>query len=73
MALYLSGGVLMIDSHHSYKSFAKETPGITHKNFIAKDHVSKDDKNIHVQSVNNTHKQIRMFLKPFNGVSSKYL
>ncbi len=33
----------------------------------------KNDKSIHLQKVNNTHKQIRDFLKPFNGVSSKYL
>ena len=26
-----------------------------------------------MQRVNNTHKQVRDFLKPFNGVSSKYL
>ena len=37
------------------------------------DKQSKEDKNIHLQHVNNTHSQLRAFLLPFNGVSSKYL
>ncbi|MBS1739192.1 MAG: hypothetical protein JST88_01495, partial [Bacteroidetes bacterium] len=28
---------------------------------------------IHLQTVNNQHKQIRDFLAPFNGVATKYL
>ena len=28
---------------------------------------------LNTKKVNNTHKQLREFLKPFNGVSSKYL
>ena len=35
--------------------------------------MSKQDKNIHLQHVNNTHSQLRKFLEPFDGVSSKYL
>lgn len=64
---------LITDKHHSYKAFAKDNPSIKHKSLLAKDHVDKKDKTIHLQSVNNTHKQVRDFLKPFNGVSSKYL
>lgn len=67
------GTLLITDSHSSYKAFAKDIPKIKHKTFIAKEHANKDDKNIHVQSVNNKHKQLRQFLAPFNGVSSKYL
>jgi len=67
------GSLLITDSHKSYKSFAKENPNIKHKTFIAKDHVNKEDKKIHVQSVNNKHKKLRQFLDPFNGISSKYL
>ena len=67
------GTLLITDSHVSYKKFAKENPNIKHKSFIAKDHVHKQDKNIHVQGVNNKHKKLRDFLDPFNGVSSKYL
>jgi len=64
---------LITDKHHSYKAFAKDKPSINHKRLLAKDHVDKKDKSIHLQRVNNTHKQVKDFLKPFNGVSSKYL
>jgi transposase-like protein len=67
------GTLLITDSHKSYKSFAKENPELKHKTFIAKDHVNKEDKKIHVQTVNNKHKKLKQFLDPFNGVSSKYL
>ncbi|MCF6224114.1 MAG: hypothetical protein L3J34_10350 [Flavobacteriaceae bacterium] len=40
---------------------------------LVKDHVDKKDKTVNLQNVTNTHQQIRGFLKPFNGVSSKYL
>ncbi len=69
----VDNAILITDKHHSYKAFAKDNPGIKHKTLLAKDHVDKKDKSIHLQSVNNTHKQIRDFLKPFNGVSSKYI
>jgi len=65
--------VLITDKHPSYRAFAKSNPTITHKALLAKNHVDKEDKSVHLQKVNNTHKQIRDFLKPFNGVSSKYL
>ena len=64
---------LITDKHPSYKAFAKDNSIIKHKTLLAKDHVDKKDKSIHLQRVNNTHKQVRDFLKPFNGVSSKYL
>jgi transposase-like protein len=64
---------LITDKHPSYKAFAKANPTIKHKTLLAKDHVDKNDKSIHLQKVNNTHKQLRDFLRPFNGVSSKYL
>jgi transposase-like protein len=67
------GTTLITDSHYSYKGFAKENLHIKHKSFIAKDHVNKEDNKIHVQGVNNKHKQLKDFLIPFNGVSSKYL
>ena len=65
--------VLITDKHPSYKAFAKENPSIKHKTLLAKDHVDKQDSSIHLQRVNNTHKELRTFLRPFNGVSSKYL
>lgn len=64
---------LITDKHPSYKLFAKENPSIRHRSVLAKEHVNKNDKSIHLQHVNNTHSQLRAFLLPFNGVSSKYL
>ena len=67
------GATLITDAHPSYKSFAKENPLLIHKTFIVKDHVSKADKKVHVQTVNHTHRELKDFLRQFNGVSSKYL
>ena len=64
---------LITDKHPSYKAYAKTQPKIKHKQLLAKDHVDKNDKTIHLQKVNNLHGQLRRFLRPFNGVSSKYL
>jgi len=64
---------LITDKHPSYKAYAKTKPSLKHKTLLAKDHVDKKDKSIHLQKVNNTHAQLRKFLLPFNGVSSKYL
>lgn len=61
------------DKHPSYKLFAKENKTLKHKSFLSKEHISKEDENIHLQHVNNTHSQLRLFLLPFKGVSSKYL
>ena len=33
----------------------------------------KENKNVHLQHVNYTHAELRSFLLPFKGVSSKYL
>lgn len=64
---------LITDKHPSYKKFARGNKKLSHKTVLAKDHVDKQNKNIHLQHVNNTHSQLRGFLRPFNGVSSKYL
>jgi len=64
---------LITDKHKSYRAYAKTQPSIKHKALLAKDHVDKDDKSIHLQKVNNIHSQLKKFLTPFNGVSSKYL
>jgi transposase-like protein len=65
--------VLITDEHPSYKGFAKTKKQLTHKTVLAKEHINRSNKNIHLQRVNNTHKQLRDFLDKFNGVSSKYL
>ncbi len=67
------GTTLITDKHPSYKAFAKDNLSIKHKALLAKDHVDKGDKTVHLQKVNNVHSQLRSFLRPFNGVSSKYL
>jgi len=64
---------LITDKHPSYKSFAKDHPSIKHRAILAKEHVDKKDRKVNLQKVNNTHAQLRKFLMPFNGVSSKYL
>jgi transposase-like protein len=64
---------LITDKHPSYRAFAKDDSSIKHKRLLAKEHVDKNDKTIHLQKVNNVHSQLRKFLRPFNGVSSKYL
>lgn len=64
---------LIIDKHPSFKAFAKINPSIKHKALLAKDYVDKNNKNVHLQKVNNVHAQLRSFLRPFNGVSAKYL
>ncbi len=64
---------LITDKHPSYKAFVKDNPTIKHKRLLAKNHEAKMDKTIHLQKVNNIHSQLRTFLRPFNGVSSKYL
>ncbi|MEX0810609.1 MAG: IS1595 family transposase [Chitinophagales bacterium] len=64
---------LITDEHPSFKKFAGTRAGITHKTVNSKDHVNPSDRSVHVQRVNNAHKQLRDFLSRFNGVSSKYL
>jgi len=64
---------LITDKHNSYKSYTNDNKEIKHKRLLAKDHVDKKDKTIHLQKVNNIHSQVRDFIRPFNGVSSKYL
>ena len=65
--------IFITDEHPSYKGFAKTKEHLIHKTLLAKEHVSKSNKKINLQRVNNTHKQLRDFLEKFNGVSSKYL
>lgn len=65
--------VFITDKHHSYKAFGKSNEAIEHKSVKSTDHISKSDKRVHLQTVNQTHKQLRDFLNDFNGVSTKYL
>jgi transposase-like protein len=67
------GTLLITDKHPSYKAFGKTNTELSHKAIRAKDHVDKNDRGMHLQTVNQTHKQIRLFIRKFNGVSTKYL
>ncbi len=67
------GATLITDKHPSYIPFAKECKSVKHETILADDHVDKEDKKINLQKVNHTHSELRKFLTPFNGVSSKYL
>lgn len=64
---------LITDKHPSYRPFVKSKPTIKHKTVKSNEHVSKQDKQVNLQKINNQHKQLRLFLGKFNGVSSKYL
>jgi transposase-like protein len=66
------GATLCTDSHRSYTAFTKAN-GIEHKKFIANKGQRVKDKIYHVQNVNNTASRLRSWMKPFNGVATKYL
>lgn len=63
---------LCTDAHRSYTAFAK-AKGLEHKKFVASKGKRVKDKIYHVQNVNNVAKRLRAWMKPFNGVSTKYL
>lgn len=68
------GTVFITDEAGSYNAIARNDKDITHKKVNSKKNRSeKPVGKIHLQTVNNQHKQIRDFLTPFNGVSTKYL
>jgi transposase-like protein len=66
--------LLITDECTAYRSVARHQPKITHKTISSKKNkTTRPTDKIHLQTVNNQHKQIRDFLAPFNGVSTKYL
>ncbi len=64
---------LITDKHPSYRAFTKENKTIKHKAIKANEHVDRQNSSTHLQNVNYAHKELRSFLRPFNGVSTKYL
>lgn len=66
------GATLCTDSHRSYTAFTKSN-SIDHQKFIANKGQRVKDKIYHVQNVNNTASRLRSWMKPFNGVATKYL
>jgi len=65
---------LITDENSAYNIVGEKNKGVTHIKINSVDNRTKKPKNkIHLQTVNNQHSQIRDFLKPFKGVSTKYL
>jgi transposase-like protein len=60
------------DKHVSYEAFTKDKP-ITHKTIMASHNQRVTEKIYHVQNVNNMDKRLRDFMRPRNGVATKYL
>lgn len=68
------GSTLITDKNAAYVKYAKELKTITHKSIKAADQKRSTDKEVNIQHVNQTHKQIRDFMRKFNGgVGTKYL
>src|SRR3984957_3683687 len=66
--------VLITDENRAYNAVSKKNKSITHIKINSKKNQTEKPKNkMHLQTVNNQHKQIRDFLDPFNGVATKYL
>lgn len=68
------GTILITDDNNAYNAVGRQQASITHKKINSKTNRTQKPKDkIHLQTVNNQHKQIRDFLAPFNGVATKYL
>jgi transposase-like protein len=63
---------LCTDTHRSYTAFAK-SKNIDHQKFNASKGQRVKNKVYHVQNVNNTAARLRTWMRPFNGVATKYL
>ncbi|MFT6338467.1 MAG: transposase-like protein [Halioglobus sp.] len=66
------GAILCTDAHRSYTAFAKGKE-IEHHKFIANKGQRIVNQVYHVQNVNNTAKRLRTWMRPYNGVATKYL
>ncbi len=67
------GVVMLTDGHPGYRKYCNQS-GIVQKTFKSKEHVSKDDKSVHNQTVNYYTKRLKSFIdKELMGVSTKYL
>lgn len=68
------GSTLITDRHSAFVKYAKGLKTIEHKTIKASDQKRSKDREVNIQRVNQTHKQIRDFMKRFNGgVGTKYL
>jgi len=68
------GSTLITDKHSAFIKYAKDLKTIKHISIKASDQKKSKDKEVNIQRVNQTHKQIRDFFRRFNGgVGTKYL
>ena len=66
--------VLITDERRAYNIVGLKNKTITHEKVNSNmNQMRKSKGKLHLQTVNNQHKQIRDFLVPFNGVATKYL
>ena len=66
------GSILCTDAHRSYTAFARDKD-IEHHKFVASKGQRVVNKIYHVQNVNNTAMRLRTWMRPYNGVATKYL
>lgn len=65
---------VITDENPSYNVIKREFENVEHKTINSwKNKREKPVNGIHIQTVNNQHKQIKDFLQKFNGVATKYL
>jgi transposase-like protein len=68
------GSSLITDRHSAFVKYAKGFKTIEHKTITATQQKKSKNKEVNKQRVNQTHKQIRDFMRRFNGgVGTKYL
>ena len=68
------GCTLITDKHSAYVKYTKDLKTINHKTIKASEQKKSTDKVTNIQRVNQTHKEIRDFMKKFcGGVGTKYL
>ena len=61
--------VLVTDKHRSYQNFAVDRE-MTHRRLYSR---QSPQGAYHLQTVNSLHSQLKRFIRPFNGVATKYL
>lgn len=61
--------LLVTDLHRAYPGFARN---LELKHYALR-HRTSDNETIHLQNINSLHSQVKRFMRPFNGVATKYL
>ncbi len=64
--------ILCSDSHLSFQNYAKDRD-IDHKCIFVRRKQFVVDRIYHIQNINMIHKQLKEWMRRFNGVSTKYL